>query len=93
MSETPMWGLRPPQHIRHAKCAWEYGISPDMPGLSLEPTLFKGTLDEAKFIEFPLAHFAAMHWFHHYSTSREGKISIEPLVSKLFKDELKAFVT
>jgi ankyrin repeat protein len=59
----------------------------------LEPTLSKGTLDEAKFIEFPFAHFAAMHWFHHYSISREGKISIEPLVSKLFKDKLKAFVT
>ena len=59
----------------------------------LEPTLSTGILDEAKLTDFPFAHFAAMHWFHHYANSKEGKAAIEQLVSKLFKEETTAFVT
>ncbi|KAL2859852.1 ankyrin repeat domain-containing protein [Aspergillus lucknowensis] len=59
----------------------------------LEPTLSEGRLEEAKLMEFPFAHFAATHWFHHYANSQEGKTAIEKLVSKLFQDETKAFVT
>ncbi|KAJ5665326.1 NACHT nucleoside triphosphatase [Penicillium maclennaniae] len=59
----------------------------------LEPTLSEGLLDEAKLMEFPFAHFAATHWFHHYTVSREGKTAIEQLASRLFKDETSAFVT
>ncbi|KAJ6027441.1 NACHT nucleoside triphosphatase [Penicillium canescens] len=59
----------------------------------LEPTLSRETLDQAKLTEFPFAHFAATHWFHHYANSKEGKTAIEQLVSKLFKTETKAFVT
>ena len=59
----------------------------------LEPTLSTGILDETKLTDFPFAHFAAMHWFHHYANSKEGKTTIEQLVSKLFKEETTAFVT
>ncbi|KAI3226148.1 hypothetical protein DTO012A9_9154 [Penicillium roqueforti] len=59
----------------------------------LEPALSEGLLDEAKLTEFPFAHFAAIHWFHHYANSEEGKTAIEKLLSKLFKDDMKAFVT
>ncbi|KAJ5155478.1 NACHT nucleoside triphosphatase [Penicillium capsulatum] len=58
----------------------------------LEPPLFEGTLDERKPTEFPLARFAAMHWFSHYVISGEEKSGIEQLVLRLFEDK-KSFAT
>ncbi|RJE17605.1 Ankyrin repeat protein [Aspergillus sclerotialis] len=59
----------------------------------LEPALSRGVLDEVKLKEFPFALFAAMHWFHHYANSKEGKTGIEGLVLRLFEDEAKSFAT
>ena len=57
----------------------------------LEPTLSRGTLGEKKLTEFPLARYAAMHWFHHYANSGKGKSGIEQLVLRLFKGKTKSF--
>jgi ankyrin repeat protein len=59
----------------------------------IEPGLSRGPLDETKLRLFPFAHFAATHWFHHYTYSGEGKETIEALALKLFKDDKMAFVT
>ncbi|KAL5364805.1 hypothetical protein BJX96DRAFT_168590 [Aspergillus floccosus] len=59
----------------------------------MEPALSGESLDGTNVTRFPFARFAATHWFHHYTKSEEGKNTIEPLVSKLFKDEMKAFAT
>ncbi|KAJ5623881.1 NACHT nucleoside triphosphatase, partial [Penicillium lagena] len=59
----------------------------------LEPSLSRGMLDAKKLTEFPLAHFAASYWFHHYANSMEGKPEIERLLLGLFKDKTKAFAT
>jgi hypothetical protein len=47
--------------------------------------------NDAKLRQFPLAHFAAMHWFHHYENSRDGKPNIEKLARKLFRDTEDSF--
>lgn len=59
----------------------------------MEPTLSEGLLDKEKLTKFPFAHFAAVHWFHHYANSEGGRTAIQKLVWKLFKGEAKAFVT
>jgi ankyrin repeat protein len=59
----------------------------------LEPKLSTGALNKTKLTDFPLAHFAAMHWFHHYAKCGEGRLEIERLVLALFKSETKSFVT
>jgi ankyrin repeat protein len=59
----------------------------------LEPVLSSGILNEAKLRDFPLAHFAALNWFHHYTKSGEEKPEIEQLVLKLFNGNAKSFVT
>ncbi|BDD63641.1 hypothetical protein MAP00_008510 [Monascus purpureus] len=59
----------------------------------MEPKLSNGLLDEARLTEFPLAHFAATYWFHHYANSSEGMDEIEQLVVKLFTDKTKSFAT
>ncbi|GES56885.1 hypothetical protein ATETN484_0001009000 [Aspergillus terreus] len=56
-------------------------------------TLSREPSDETKLTLFPFAHFAAMHWFHHYSNSGEGMRKIEPFVLKLFQAETMSFVT
>lgn len=56
-----------------------------------EPTLSGELLDESKLTEFPLALFAATHWFHHYANSSERMSEIEYLVVELFKDKSKFF--
>ncbi|KAJ5549109.1 hypothetical protein N7513_006343 [Penicillium frequentans] len=53
----------------------------------LDPMLSEGVLDMAKLEEFPLAHFAAMQWFHHYGSSCQG------LVLRLFAGKTDSFVT
>jgi ankyrin repeat protein len=59
----------------------------------LEPMLSSGTLGYTKLREFPLAHFAAMHWYHHYGNSEEWKPKIEQLLSELFKNDSGPFTT
>ncbi|KAJ5099403.1 hypothetical protein N7532_006404 [Penicillium argentinense] len=76
--------------VRIAHFSVQEYLHPDMPGLPPGAN----SLDKSKLTEFPFAHFAAMHWFHHYSiSSSEAKPAIEQLASKLFKDDMKAFVT
>ncbi|KAJ5650642.1 uncharacterized protein N7484_004365 [Penicillium longicatenatum] len=53
----------------------------------LEPMLSDGVLDMAKLEEFPLAHFAAMQWFHHYGSP------CQDLVLRLFAGKTDSFVT
>lgn len=53
----------------------------------LEPMLSSGTLGNTKLRELPLAHFAAMHWYHHYGNSGEWRPKIEQLLPELFKND------
>jgi hypothetical protein len=60
----------------------------------LEPSLSAEILDKPKLTEFPFTHFAAIHWFHHYSILGEGKkTAIKQLVLRLFKDQAMSFTT
>ncbi|CAG7989484.1 unnamed protein product [Penicillium nalgiovense] len=59
----------------------------------LDPTLSDGEFNEAKLEVFPLASFAAMRWCRFYKYSGKGKSEIEPLILRLFKDQLESFVT
>ncbi|KAJ5659195.1 hypothetical protein N7507_005646 [Penicillium longicatenatum] len=61
----------------------------------LDPTLSTGNLDEVKLQEFPLAHFAAMHWFHYYKRFKadDGKWRADKLLFKMFEGDLKSFAT
>ncbi|KAJ5990482.1 NACHT nucleoside triphosphatase [Penicillium canescens] len=57
----------------------------------LEPSLSRGPSGEKELTEFPLARFAARHWFHYYANSGKGNSGMEQLVLKLFKDETESF--
>ncbi|KAJ5983063.1 hypothetical protein N7481_005162 [Penicillium waksmanii] len=57
----------------------------------LDPILSDGDMDEAKRQAFPLTHFAAVHWFDHYQSSRADPES-ERLLLRLFKNENNSFV-
>lgn len=59
----------------------------------MEPTLSSELPDKTKLIKFPLALFAAMHWFHHYAKSSEGMDEIEQLVIEMFEDKTRSFAT
>lgn len=59
----------------------------------LEPMLSSGVLDTIKIKEFPLAHFAAEYWYHHYVNSREGRLKVEELLQRLFQYDTNCFVT
>ena len=59
----------------------------------LEPMLSSGALEITKLREFPLAHFAAMHWYHHYGNSGEWRPKIEQLLLELFKNDKGPFTT
>ena len=59
----------------------------------LEPILSSGAPGKAKLREFPLAHFAAEYWYHHYASSEEGKLKIEQLLPELFKNDTGPFTT
>ncbi|KAL4793151.1 hypothetical protein BDV19DRAFT_231391 [Aspergillus venezuelensis] len=58
----------------------------------LEPKLSSSPLDEKSLIKFPLAHFAAMHWFDYFRESPETKSTAEDLIHRLFL-ERKSFET
>ncbi|TQB70154.1 hypothetical protein MPDQ_000932 [Monascus purpureus] len=59
----------------------------------LEPILSNGIFDARKMKEFPLAHFAAQYWYHHYINSQEGKSKIEELLQRLFLHDTNYFNT
>ncbi|KAJ5500642.1 hypothetical protein N7453_009693 [Penicillium expansum] len=59
----------------------------------LHPTLSGGILDKAKLRDFPLAQFAAIHWYHYYQLSQEGKLKAEKLLLRIFQNERNSFVT
>ncbi|KAJ5827620.1 hypothetical protein N7447_004383, partial [Penicillium robsamsonii] len=59
----------------------------------LHPTLSDGILDKTKIRDFPLAHFAAMHWYQYYQMSQEGKLKAEKLLLRVFQNEANSFVT
>ncbi|KAJ5605614.1 hypothetical protein N7510_008395 [Penicillium lagena] len=58
----------------------------------LDPRLSDGVLDEKKVRDFPLAHFAAAHWYHYYRVSQEGKSKAESLILRIFQNERNSFV-
>ncbi|KAL4941531.1 hypothetical protein BDV06DRAFT_179665 [Aspergillus oleicola] len=58
----------------------------------LEPRLSNDSLDAARLTEFPLAHFAAMHWYDYYQQATGGNSDIEHLILRLFTCEEKAFM-
>lgn len=74
----------------------------------LEPTLSNGILDTpkigefpllryynyttAKKKEFPLASYAAEHWYHHYINSQEDNLKIEELLKQLFWHDRNSFM-
>ncbi|KAJ5117570.1 NACHT nucleoside triphosphatase [Penicillium atrosanguineum] len=59
----------------------------------LDPTLSDGILNEIKLREYQLAQFAAIHWYHYYKRSQEGKSKAEKLLSRIFQDNTNSFVT
>ncbi|KAJ5588726.1 hypothetical protein N7537_011404 [Penicillium hordei] len=59
----------------------------------LHPTLSGGILDKVKLRDFPLAQFAAIHWYHYYQLSQEGKLKAEKLLLRIFQNETNSFVT
>ncbi|KAJ5477775.1 hypothetical protein N7530_003284 [Penicillium desertorum] len=59
----------------------------------LDSTLSDGILDIAKLQDFPLARFAAIHWYNYYQVSQEGKAKAEKLLLRLFQNETNSFVT
>ncbi|OGE48611.1 hypothetical protein PENARI_c027G02139 [Penicillium arizonense] len=59
----------------------------------LEPGFSVEVLSKRKLKEYPLAQYAAGHWFHHYAISEEGKPRIEKLVVRLFTGKIKPFAT
>ena len=59
----------------------------------LEPMLSSGIVDQAKVREFPLAHFAAKHWYHHYLNSQQDKPKVKTLLQRLFQGDANHFVT
>ncbi|KAL4736282.1 ankyrin repeat-containing domain protein [Aspergillus similis] len=58
----------------------------------LEPGLSNDPLDEERLTEFPLAHFAAVHWYDYYQQAGGGS-SIDRLVLRLFTDGERPFLT
>jgi ankyrin repeat domain-containing protein 50 len=52
-----------------------------------EPGLSSRTLDQTKLEEFPLAHFAAMFWYHHYKNSIGATSRLDGLILRLFQQQ------
>jgi len=58
----------------------------------LEHGLSSSTLDCGLLEEFPLAHFAAMYWYHHYQNTANPTPRLDDLISRLFQHQ-DSFVT
>jgi ankyrin repeat domain-containing protein 50 len=52
-----------------------------------EPGLSSRTLDQTKLEEFPLAHFAAMFWYHHYKNATGATSRLDGLILRLFQQQ------
>jgi hypothetical protein len=50
----------------------------------LDPELSSGKLNSSKLQEFPLAHFAALFWHHHYIKSQEEASQLYKLIEQVF---------
>jgi hypothetical protein len=59
----------------------------------LEPQISNGPLTPAKLAEFPLAHFAAQFWYHHYQVGKEKPAQLSTLITKIFKQQHDHFAT
>ncbi|OAL01666.1 hypothetical protein IQ06DRAFT_246464, partial [Phaeosphaeriaceae sp. SRC1lsM3a] len=59
----------------------------------LEPQISNGLLTPTKLAEFPLAHFAAQFWYHHYQFGKEKPAQLSTLVTKIFKQQHNCFAT
>ena len=51
----------------------------------LEPGLSSSNLDQSLLKEFPLAKFAAMHWYYHYQGTAKHDPGLEDFILKLFQ--------
>jgi len=58
-----------------------------------EPGLSSGTLDQTKLKEFPLAHFAALFWHHHYRNATSATSRLNRLVLRIFQQHQGSFYT
>ena len=58
-----------------------------------EPRLSSGTLDQTKLKEFPLAHFAALFWHHHYRNATSATSRLNPLILRIFQQHQGSFYT
>jgi ankyrin repeat protein len=50
----------------------------------LDPELSDGELNSSKLQDFPLAHFAALFWHHHYEKSQEEASRLYKLIEQIF---------
>jgi hypothetical protein len=58
-----------------------------------EPGLSSGNLDYTKLDEFPLAHFAAMFWHHHYKNAIGTTSCLDNLILRIFQQHHGSFHT
>ena len=58
-----------------------------------EPGLSSGALDQTKLKEFPLAHFAALFWHHHYRNATSATSRLDPLILRIFQQHQGFFYT
>ena len=58
-----------------------------------EPGLSSGNLGQTKLKEFPLAHFAAMYWHHHYKNTDSNTSLLDSLILSMFRDRQSSFST
>ncbi|KAL4757668.1 uncharacterized protein BDW70DRAFT_171116 [Aspergillus foveolatus] len=58
----------------------------------LEPGLSDDPLNEERLTEFPLAHYAAMHWYDYYKEAGD-RGSIDRLILRLFINHERPFLT
>lgn len=56
----------------------------------MEPELCTRELDETKLKAFPLAHYAAKYWLHHFHRA-ESNTQVESLALELFRYQRGAF--
>jgi hypothetical protein len=59
----------------------------------LEPGLSSGNLDQAKLEDFPLAHFAATLWYHHYKNAGDTISRLDSLILRIFQQHQGSFYT
>lgn len=53
----------------------------------LEYDFARSELDHSILEEYPLAHFAAMYWYHHYERTTDSASGLDHLVSRLFQQK------